>query len=108
VPFQHLPAHHGAVDVALRVAAEAFGAGVVGGRRFHVLDEGRDPAVFGAADADALLDPRQLVRAGIGTRLRVGDVDRVVLGDEDAARAAELPPLVEKRAVLIEDLNPAR
>src|SRR5262249_43828733 len=44
-------------------------------------------------------------RAGVGTGLGIGDVDRVVLRDEDAARPPELTPLVEHTAVLIEDLN---
>ena len=38
-------------------------------------------------------------------RLGIGDVDRVVFRDRDAARPAELRPLVEKLAVLIEDLD---
>src|SRR5207247_5019820 len=40
-----------------------------------------------------------------GTRFRVGHIHRVVFGDEDAARAAELAPFVEIFPVLIENLN---
>ena len=35
----------------------------------------------------------------------IGDVDTVVLRDRDAARPPELPPLLEKLAALIEDLD---
>ena len=38
-------------------------------------------------------------------RLGVGDVEHVVLVDEDAARPAELRPLVDELAVLVEDLD---
>ena len=41
-----------------------------------------------------------------GLRFGVGHVDHVVLVDEDAARPAELRPLVDELAVLIEDLDP--
>ena len=36
---------------------------------------------------------------------RIGDVDVVARVDEDAARPAELGPLLDERAVLIENLN---
>src|SRR5213594_2963874 len=78
---------------------------MIGRCRFGVLDERGDASVLRAADADALPDTCELVRAGVGPGLGVGNVDRVVPGDEDAARAAELPPLVEELAVLIEDLD---
>src|SRR5437867_12513814 len=39
-------------------------------------------------------------------RLRIGDVDRVLLVDIDPARTTELLPLRDERAVLVEDLNP--
>jgi hypothetical protein len=39
-PFQHLPTHYGAVDVALRVDAKTFGTRMLGSSRFGVLDEG--------------------------------------------------------------------
>ena len=41
-----------------------------------------------------------------GARLRIGAVEHVVLVDEDAAQAAELLPLLEELAVLVEDLEP--
>src|SRR5947207_11574376 len=105
VAFEHLPPHDRAVHVALRVYADTFGAGMIGRRRLHVFDECGDAAVLRAPDADAFLDPRQLVRAGVGARLRIGHVDRVVSGDGDAARPAELIPDIEELAVLIEDLD---
>ena len=75
-------------------------------RRLHVLDEGGDRAVPRAADANAFFDPRELVRAGIGSGLGIRDVDRVVGGDVNATRPAELAPLIEVGTVLIENLNP--
>src|SRR5262245_4335033 len=78
---------------------------MIGSGRLGVFDERGNRPIFGAADANPFLRSGDLVRAGIGTRFGVGDVDRVVLGDEYAARPAELPPLVEKAAVLIEDLD---
>src|SRR5262245_51351203 len=71
-------------------------------RRLDVLDEVLHRTVSGAADADTLL-PAGLVRS---PRLGIGDVDRVVVRDGNAARASELRPFVEERAVLIEDLDP--
>ena len=97
VAFEHATPDDAAVDVALRIDADAFSAGMVRDGGFHVLDERGDGAVLGAADADALLDAGQFVRAGIGTRLGVSHVDRVVAGDRDATRPAELTPLGEER-----------
>src|SRR6185369_8474436 len=99
VPFEHLSSHHRAVDVALRVDAESFGSRVIGHGRFGILDEGRHRAVPGAADADALLDAGNLVCAGVGPGFGIGDIDGVVTGDDDAAGAAELSPLVEEPAL---------
>src|SRR2546428_11612206 len=78
---------------------------MIGRGRFRILDERGDASVLRAADADAFPDAAELVRAGVGPGFGVGHVHRVVLRDEDAARAAELPPFVEERAVLIEDLD---
>src|SRR5258707_10975427 len=78
---------------------------MVGRRRLGILDKRGHRAVLRASDPNAFLDPWQLVRAGIRPRLGVGDEDRVVLRDENAARAPELPPFVEERAVLVEDLD---
>src|SRR6266436_1951161 len=87
------------IDVAVVVHADAFeGAGV-----FGFLDEAGDLAVLGTADPDALLE----ARVGLVGRLRVGDVDSVVLVDPDAARPAELLPLGKELAILVEDLEAA-
>ena len=56
MPFEHLAADDGAVDVALGIDAQTFGARVVGHRGLHVLDERAHRAVLGAADANPLLD----------------------------------------------------
>jgi uncharacterized protein YbjT (DUF2867 family) len=105
VSFEHLAADDGAVDVAARIDTDALRARVIGGRRLHVLDERRHDARFRAADTNPLANAGELARAGIGPRLGIGDVDRVVLGDGDAARPAELMPLRDEPALLIEDLN---
>ena len=77
--FEHLAAHDGAVDVALRVHADAFGAGMIGHGRFHVLDERASPCPsFALPMRMPFLMPGQLVRAGVGARLGVGHVDGVV------------------------------
>src|SRR5258706_6312564 len=87
------------IDVAVVVHADAF----EGARIFGFLDESGNLAVLGAADPDALLE----ARVGLVGRLRVGDVDAVVLVDPDPARPAELLPLGEELAVLVEDLEAA-
>src|SRR5262249_11165607 len=87
------------VDVAGIVDADAFQR--TEGLGF--LDEARDLAVLGAAEADALLEARIELVTGLG----VGDVDLVFLVDPDSARAAELLPLGEELAVLVEDLDAA-
>ena len=55
------------------------------------------------ADANPPLPARVIPRDR--ARLGVGDVDVVALVDEDPARPAELRPLLDEVAVLIEDLN---
>jgi hypothetical protein len=101
VLFQHLATNDSAVDVACRVDTAAFGAAVLFGGRFHILDEVFHRAVAGAADADAFLPARFVFAPGFG----IGDVHSVVFGDVDAAGTAELRPGVDVIAVLIEDLN---
>ena len=88
-----------AIDIAGVVGRDAFERAQLLGLR----NEGRDLAVLDAADPDALLE----ARIGLVGRCRVGDVDDVVLVDEDAARPAELLPLGEELAVLVEDLDAA-
>src|SRR6267378_3306468 len=99
--LEHLAADDGAVDVSIRVHSYAFGSAVVDGGRFHIFDKVFDRAVFGAADADTFF-PAGLVRP---PRLRVCDIHRVVLGDEDPAWPRELTPGVEVAAILVEDLD---
>src|SRR5258708_37381595 len=95
--LQPLSARLAGIDVPVVVHANAFeSAGV-----FGFLDESGDLAVLGAADPDALRE------AGVGLvgRLRVGDIDAVILVDPNAARPAELLPLGDEVAVLVEDLQ---
>ena len=73
------------VDAAVAIQGDAF--------RQRAFDGAAHDAVFGAAEVDA------------GLVLDVGDIDRVVGGDQQAARPAELRPLLEVAAVLVEDLQ---
>src|SRR5207248_9056894 len=89
------------VDIAHRIGSDAFHAGVIvlvwfG---FDERDQCRDLAVLCAADSKASLEP--WIEAGV--RLRIHDVDRVVLIDGNAAGPAELLPLVEELSVLVEN-----
>src|SRR5262249_48662326 len=97
--LQPLSARIAGIDVAVVVHAHAFESSGV----FSLLNEPGDLAVLGAADPDALLE----ARVGIVGRLRVGDIDAVVLVDPHAAWPAELLPLGEELAVLVEDLEAA-
>jgi hypothetical protein len=101
----------GTVDIAFVVHRDAF-RGARSAFRFRVWDEGRYPAVFGAPDPDAPFAARiisvawilaWLVRVVCG--FRVSHVHGVVLVYENSAGPAELLPLGEEFAVLIEDLN---
>src|SRR5262249_3971562 len=96
-PHCHLRGPAG-IDVARVVHANTFRrAGL--DRRLRY--EGGDLAVLDAADADAWLEARIVARG----RLRIGDVDHVVLVDGNVARPPELLPLSNELAVRLENLN---
>jgi hypothetical protein len=65
----------------------------------RLRNECGDLAVLDAAETDALLEARIVARG----RLRIGDVDHVVLVDGNVARPAELFPFGNKLAVQIHD-----
>src|SRR6185436_4565905 len=73
------------VDAAVPIPGDAF--------RQRAVDGAAHDAVSGAAEADP------------GLVLDVGDIDGVVGGDQQTARPAELRPLLEVAAVLIENLQ---
>src|SRR5713101_4448842 len=80
---------------------------LVGGKALRsagagVANEGRDAAVARAADANALAERR----INFFTRLRIGDVQRVLLVDKKSTRSAELLPGVDKSPVLVKYLDP--
>src|SRR5262245_38131417 len=85
------------IDVARVVHADAFRRAGVDRRLWY---EGGDLAVLDAADADALLEARIVARG----RLRIGDVDHVVLLDGNVARPPELLPFGNELAVRLENL----
>src|SRR5258706_9981567 len=92
-------------QIALSIGSHPFDAGVVVLLRVG-LDERNhrcDFAIFGAPDPNASCEPRIL----FGVRLGIGHVHVVVPVDVDAARPAELFPLIEEASILIEDLNAA-
>ncbi len=95
--------HLGAVDVARGVHGHAFRAAAAGFVLVldRVRDELADESGFRAADADAALEAR--VAPGVG--LGVGDIDRIVGIDVDAAGATELGPGRQVLAFLGEDLD---
>src|SRR5207245_11709814 len=94
-----------AINVTRGIRGYAFDAGVVVtvGVRLDEWKHRCDLAVLYAPDVDASLESRIL----LGIRLRIGHVDVVFLIDVHAAGAAELLPLIEEAAVLIEDLDSA-
>src|SRR5262249_62198540 len=86
------------IAVAGVVRAEAFRRAQLDRR---LRNKGGDLAVFDAANADALLEARIVARG----RLRIGDVDHVVLVDGNVARPPELFPFGNELAVRLENLN---
>src|SRR5258708_19745782 len=98
----HKPAQiHRARIAGIDIAGLVEGGGFQRAQILILWNIGRDLAVLGAADADALLEAGIQLLAG----LRVGDIDHVVLVDGDAARTAELSPLGEEFPVLIQDFD---
>src|SRR5262249_40356329 len=67
--------------------------------------EGFNAAVLCTPNADAFLDSGKFVSTGVGPRLRVRDVDRVVLRNENPAWSAKLTPLIEELTILIKNLD---
>ena len=97
--LQNLGVGEAGEDIALIVGCDLLGRSELRIRR----NEGRDLAVLGAADPDALLE----ARIGLLVGLRIRHVEHVVLVDEDRARPAELLPFGEQAAVQIENLDAA-
>src|SRR5689334_11251331 len=92
-----------AVDVARGIGRDAFGRACARGLLHRIGNERRYRAVLGAADADTAFPTVVVLGHRLGFRIR--DIDVVLAVDIDAARPAELRPLVEKLAVLVENLN---
>src|SRR5215467_9009873 len=90
-PHRHL-AGPAAIDIAGIVEAHSFGRRNLG---TGCRNEGRDPAVLRAADADAGLEAGIVLRG----RLIVRYVEHVVLVDGNVARPAELLPFSDELSV---------
>src|SRR5205085_12591101 len=84
----------GAVDVASIVGRDAFGRARGVALLDRVGDERRHRAVLDAANADAALPAVVVLRDGL--RLRIRHIDVVLFVDVDAARTAELRPLLDE------------
>src|SRR3954452_1656114 len=69
----------------------------------RIWNERGNRAVLRAADPDAALPA--VVVLGYRFGFRIGDINDVVPVDIDSARAAELRPLVDELAVLVEKLD---
>src|SRR4051812_18272768 len=93
----------GAIDVAVYIGGNALGGTRAGCLVHRIGDERRHQAVAHPAHADAAFPAVMILRYRF--RLRVGDVDDIVLVDEHSARPAELMPLIEEVPLLVEDLD---
>src|SRR5215470_5593673 len=103
VSHQPLRTDLGAKDVAHGIGGDAFG-GAGAGRLFdRIGNECRHGSSLGAANPNAALPAVVISRDRLGFGIR--DIDHVALVDEDAARPAELGPLVDELAILIENLD---
>src|SRR5229473_3385709 len=100
---QPLGADFGPENVAHHIRRDAFGGAGAGGLFHRVGNERRHRAVAHASDPDAALPAVMVPGNGFGLGIR--DIDHVVLVDEDPARPAELVPLVEEVALLVENLD---
>src|SRR5215475_13019711 len=103
VLHQPLGADLGAENIAHGVGRDTLRSTRASGLFDRIRYQGGYRSVARLANANAALPT--VVIFGDGFRFRIGDVDNIALVDVDAARAAELRPLVEIIAVLIEDLD---
>src|SRR5262244_554401 len=91
------------IDIAHGIRRHAFRHGLFVRLRSSARNQGLHRPVFSTADSDAPFE------SGIALRVRlgIGDINSVVSINEDPARTAELLPLREKFAFLVEDLDAA-
>src|SRR5450631_4003162 len=94
--FWRLHFNKAAENISLVVGGKALRSAGAG-----VANEGRDAAVAGTADPNALAERR----INFFTRLRISDVQRVLLVDKKSTRSAELRPCVDKCSVLVKYLD---
>src|SRR5262249_21396936 len=102
--FVHpLGAYFRAKDVAVDICRDTLGGACSAGLVRRVRNKRSDRAVTDASDPDAAFPV--FMRRRNRPRLGIGDIDDVVLVDEDAARPAELVPLVDEVPLLVENLD---
>src|SRR5215208_37086 len=100
---QPLGTDFGSVNISRRIGSDALRGACAGFLICRIWNERGDRAVLRAADPDAAFPAIVVPSHRLGFRIR--DVDDIVSVNIDSARAAELRPLVEEFAVLIENLD---
>src|SRR5262245_38200081 len=103
VPHEPLGAYLGAVNVALRIGGDALGRAGNGGLLDRIGDECRHDTITDSTDPNASLPAIMILCNRF--RFGIGHVDDVVPVNEDATRPAELEPLVELVALLVENID---
>src|ERR1035437_865389 len=96
--FDAFRADLGSVDGAFRIRNDAFGRARPGSVRHRVRDECGDDTVPDVSYSNASRPARTVLRRR--SRLGIGDIDVVVLVDENSAGPAELRPLLDEVCVL--------
>src|SRR3954453_3474233 len=91
------------INVSLRIRGDALGRARAGRPLHRIRNEPCHDAVADSSNSDAALPT--VVVLGYRFRFRIGDIDHVLLVDEDTAWAAELEPLVDVVSVLVENLD---
>src|SRR3954464_10523108 len=91
------------IDISLRIRRDALGRARAGRPLHRIRNEPCHDAVADSSNSDAALPT--VVVLGYRLRFRIGDIDHVLLVDEDTAWAAELEPLIDVVSILVENLD---
>src|SRR5262245_61953132 len=90
-----------AIHIAVRIDCHTFSSRTFGSIGLMTGNEKHDVAVLGASDSHTL-PPARVVRR---VRLRINGIENVTAINVETANTAELFPLFEKPALLVEDLD---